>query len=99
MDFNRSSKWQAGEFCRVVELLTVVQFLAECRHEHVNVQTSATGLSINVFTHTKKDSAQACKFVRQILNPQWIYDHQALTAQGVDFYVDTFSYEFQEWGE
>lgn len=99
MDFNRSSKWQAGEFRRLGELLTVVQFMAECRHDHVAVQTSATGLSIKVFTDTEEESEQACEFVRQFLCPQWVYDHKALSYEGGDFCCDTFSYEFQEWGE
>ncbi len=99
MDFNFSSKWQAGEYRRVSELLTVVQFMAACRHSHVAVQTSDTGLSIKVFTDTEEESEQACEFVRQFLTPQWVYDHKALTSEVGDFCVDTFSYKFQEWGE
>lgn len=99
MDFNFSSKWQPGEYRRVSELLTVVQFMAACRHSHVAVQTSDTRLSIKVFTDTEEESEQACDFVRQFLCPQWVYNHQALNYEGGDFCVDTFSYEFQEWGE
>lgn len=99
MDFNFSSKWQAGEYRRVSELLTVMQFMAACRHSHVAFQTSNTGLYIKVFTDTEEESEQACDFVRQFLCPQWVYNHQALTSEVGDFCVDTFSYEFQEWGE
>lgn len=99
MDFNRSSKWQAGEFVRLFELLTVVEHMAECRHDHVAVQTSAMGLSIKVFTDTEEDSEQACRFVRRFLSPQWVYDHKDFTSEVGFFCVDTFIYEFQEWGE
>lgn len=99
MDFNRSSKWQVGEFRRLGELLTVVQFMAECRHNHVTVQTSASGLTLKVFTDTEEESAQVCEFVSQFLSPQWGYYHSAHTYEGGDFYCDTYNYEFQEWGE